>query len=71
MEGRLTTAREHVQARVESVGRRWIRAGKAAVDARGELEKKLERSKAAYRAGIEAAREVGFCETEPERDRNR
>ena len=30
----------------------------AAHDARGELEEKLQRSKAAYRAGIEAAREV-------------
>ncbi len=59
IEGRLTTAREHVQARVESV-REAVESGRqAAVEARGELEKKLERSKAAYRAGIEAAREVG------------
>ena len=59
LEGRLGTAREHVQARVESVKEAVDSGRKAAVDARGELEKKLERSKAAYRAGIEAAREVG------------
>jgi gas vesicle protein len=62
-EGRLSTARESVQARVESV-REAVDAGrKAAVDARGELEKKLERSKAAYRAGIDAAREAVAAES--------
>ena len=59
LEGRLDTAREHVQARVESVREAVDSGRKAAVDARSDLEKKLERSKAAYRAGIEAAREVG------------
>lgn len=59
LEGRLDTAREHVQARVESVREAVDSGRKAAIDARGELEKKLERSKAAYRAGIDAAREVG------------
>ena len=59
LEGRLTTARENVQARVESVKEAVDSGRKAAVDARGDLEEKLERSKAAYRAGIEAAREVG------------
>jgi hypothetical protein len=35
-----------------------VSAGRtAATDARGELEEKLERSKAAYKAGVEAARE--------------
>ena len=63
IEGRLTTAREQVQARVESVKEAVDSGRQAAVEARGELEKKLERSKAAYRAGIEAAREVG---TSPE-----
>ncbi len=58
LEGRLTTAREHVQARVESVKEAVDSGRQAALDARSELEKKLERSKAAYRAGIEAAREV-------------
>ena len=59
IEGRLTTAREQVQARVESVKEAVDSGRQAALEARGELEKKLERSKAAYRAGIEAAREVG------------
>lgn len=59
LEDRLGTAREHVQARVESVKEAVDSGRKAAVEARTELEKKLERSKAAYRAGIEAAREVG------------
>jgi len=59
LEGRLGTAREHVQARVESVREAVDSGRKAAVDARGDLERKLEKSKAAYRAGIEAAREVG------------
>ena len=31
---------------------------KAALEARGDLEMKLEKSKAAYRAGIDAAREA-------------
>ena len=65
LEGRLTTAREHVQARVESVREAVDSGRQAALDARGELEKKLERSKAAYRAGIEAARDVGAA-AEPE-----
>jgi gas vesicle protein len=59
LEGRLSTAREHFQARVENVREAVDSGRKAAIDARSELEKKLERSKAAYRAGIEAAREVG------------
>jgi len=64
LEGRLSTAREHVQARVESV-REAVESGRqAAADARTDLEEKLERSKAAYRAGIEAAREVGNQGTE-------
>lgn len=59
LEGRLSTAREHVQTRVESVKDAVDSGRKAAVDARSDLEEKLERSKAAYRAGIEAAKEVG------------
>jgi gas vesicle protein len=60
LEGRLSTAREHVQARVESVKEAVDSGRRAALDARTDLEHKLERSKAAYRAGIEAAREVGL-----------
>jgi gas vesicle protein len=58
IEGRLHTAREHVQTRVESVKEAVDSGRKAAVEARSDLEEKLERSKAAYRAGIEAAKEV-------------
>ena len=56
LEERLDVAREGVSARVDQV-RDAVESGRqAAMDARGELETKLEKSKAAYRAGIEAAR---------------
>lgn len=58
LEERLDSARQGVQARVDDVREAMDAGRKAAVDARGELEKKLERSKAAYRAGIEAARQA-------------
>ena len=58
LEGRLSSAREHVGARVESVKEAVDSGRKAALEARDELERKLERAKAAYRAGIEAAKEV-------------
>ena len=58
LENRLASARENVQTRVESVKEAVDTGRKAAVDARDELEKKLEWSKAAYRAGIDAAREA-------------
>jgi gas vesicle protein len=62
LEDRLSLARENVQARVESV-REAVESGRqAATQARSDLEVKLERSKAAYRAGIDAAREVAFVE---------
>ncbi|MGD8319784.1 MAG: YtxH domain-containing protein [Gemmatimonadota bacterium] len=58
LEGRLDNAREGIHTRVEGV-KGAVEAGRqAAVDARDELERKLERSKAAYRAGIDAAREA-------------
>jgi len=66
VENRLSAARENVQHRVESV-RDAVDAGrKAALDARDDLEKKLERSKAAYRAGIDAAREAAGAPPEEE-----
>jgi gas vesicle protein len=58
LEDRLDVAREGVQSRVEDVKSAVDAGRKAAVDARDDLEKKLERSKAAYRAGVDAAREV-------------
>lgn len=58
LEDRLDAAREGVQSRVGEI-RDAVDAGRqAALDARGDLERKLERSKAAYRAGIDAARHV-------------
>ncbi len=62
LEGRLSAAREGVQARVETV-REAVESGRqAAREARVELERKLEASKAAYRAGVEAAREAATGE---------
>lgn len=57
-ESRLSAAREGVQTRVESVKDALDSGRQAAVEARGDLEKKLERSKAAYRAGVDAAKEA-------------
>lgn len=58
LEERLDQAREGVQSRYDDV-RDALDAGRmAATDARGELEAKLHRSKAAYRAGMAAAREA-------------
>lgn len=59
LEARLVAARENVHARVESVKEAVESGRQAASEAREDLAEKLERSKAAYRAGIEAAKEVG------------
>jgi len=58
LEERLDAARESVQSRVDEVKDAVDAGRRAAVDARTDLERKLERSKAAYRAGIEAARQA-------------
>lgn len=66
LEGRLDHAREGVQTRVNEV-RDAVDAGRnAAHDARGDLERKLERSKAAYRAGVQAARDTAVTEAAEE-----
>jgi gas vesicle protein len=58
LEDRLDEAREGVAGRYDEV-RDAVKAGReAAVSARSDLETKLERSKAAYRAGVTAARET-------------
>ncbi|MCA1792040.1 MAG: YtxH domain-containing protein [Thioalkalivibrio sp.] len=63
LEDRLHHAREGVQGRFNEV-REAVEAGRsAATEARDDLERKLERSKAAYRAGVQAAREA--AEPEP------
>lgn len=66
LEDRLAVAREGLQARVESVKEAMDSGRQAALEAREELERKLERSKAAYRAGIEAARDVAAAAPEAE-----
>ena len=68
LEERLDLAREGVNARVDRV-RDAVESGRqAAMDAREDLEGKLERSKAAYRAGIEAARTAATTEVGGEGD---
>lgn len=58
LEERLEGVRDGVQSRFEDV-KDAVSAGRdAAADARTDLEKKLQRSKAAYRAGVQAARET-------------
>lgn len=56
LEGHLDQARAGVTARMDDV-RGAVEAGRqAAVEARQDIEHKLEKSKAAYRAGVDAAR---------------
>jgi gas vesicle protein len=58
LEERLEGVRDGVQTRFEDV-KEAVHAGRdAATDARGDLERRLQRSKAAYRAGMQAARET-------------
>lgn len=66
LEERLEMAREGVQTRLDEVKGAVDAGRKAALDARGDLERKLERSKAAYRAGMAAARETVAAGAEPE-----
>lgn len=68
LEERLDEAREGVQSRYDEV-RDAVNAGRdAAVEARTDLEGKLERSKAAYRAGVSAARETVVAGAEEPED---
>jgi len=58
LEDRIDVVRDEVQTRFGDV-KEAVDAGRsAAVDARSDLERRLHRSKAAYRAGIQAAREA-------------
>lgn len=58
LEERLDGVRDGVQTRFEDV-KDAVSAGRnAATEARSDLEHRLERSKAAYRAGVQAAREA-------------
>lgn len=62
LEDRLDSARAGVESRIDSVKEAVDAGRRAATEARDELEDKLERSKAAYRAGITAAREAAADE---------
>lgn len=71
LEERLDQAREGVHTRVDRMKEAVDSGRQAAHDARLDLEDKLERSKAAYRAGIEAARTAagtGGADDEAEAD---
>jgi gas vesicle protein len=58
LEDRLDDAREGARTKYEDV-REALETGRtAAMDARGDLQEKLAQSKAAYRAGVTAAREA-------------
>ena len=59
LELRLEGLREELHARVDQIKEAVDSGRQAAVEARGDLSEKLDRSKAAYRAGVEAAREAG------------
>ncbi|MGE0158982.1 MAG: YtxH domain-containing protein [Gemmatimonadales bacterium] len=68
IEERLGEVRDGVQTRLDDV-KEAVSAGRsAATDARTDLEKRLQRSKAAYRAGVQAAREAISDEGESKAD---
>ena len=58
LEGRLDEARDEVAARYDEVRDAVNQGRDAAVEARADLEDRLQRSKEAYRAGVAAARET-------------
>ena len=58
LEERLDDVRDGVQTRFDDVKEAVTAGRSAASDARHDLEKRLQRSKAAYRAGVQAAREA-------------
>jgi gas vesicle protein len=66
IEDRLESVRDEVKSRVEMVKDAVDSGRDAARSARSDLEEKLERSKAAYRAGIAAARDSVEGESEEE-----
>ncbi len=63
-EDRVRGIRGDLGARVESAKDAVEQGRQIAAGARSELEEKLQRSKAAYRAGIEAARQASRLPTE-------
>lgn len=68
VEERLEEVREGVQVGFDGV-KEAVNAGRsAASEARTDLEEKLQRSKAAYHAGVRAAQETVAVETEEEQE---
>jgi hypothetical protein len=64
----MEVVRDGVQHRYDDV-KEAVHAGRnAATDARTDLERKLQRSKAAYRAGVQAAREAIAAEAGEDED---
>lgn len=68
LEERLDDVREGVQTRFDGVKEAVTAGRSAATDARTELERKLQRSKAAYRAGVQAAREAITADADGEEE---
>lgn len=66
IEERLGEVREGVQTHIDGVKEAVTAGRSAATDARTDLEKRLQRSKAAYRAGVQAAREAIAAENDAE-----
>lgn len=64
LEERLDDVREGVQTRFDGVREAVDQGRAAATDARSDLERRLQRSKAAYRAGVDAARDAISAEAE-------
>jgi len=68
VEERLEEVREGVQVGFDGVKEAVNSGRSAASEARTDLEEKLQRSKAAYHAGVQAARETVTVETEEEQE---
>jgi len=64
VEARLEQARAELLERVEAIREAVDSGREAAHEAREDLEEKIERSKAAYRAGVDAARSAAKGEGE-------
>lgn len=68
LEERLEGARQGVQTRVSEVKEAVDAGRQAAVEARSDLEGRLQRSKAAYRAGVDAAKAAAAEDGEESED---
>ncbi|MEQ1857595.1 MAG: YtxH domain-containing protein [Longimicrobiales bacterium] len=69
IEERLGEVRDGMQTRMDGVKDAVSTGRSAAADARSDLEKRLQRSKAAYRAGVQAAREAIAAEDDVEEEK--